>query len=280
MKSRVTLFLILVISITYNVFATSGNDIADKLKRASAVVFEVFYDKDNNALGMQLGTGFFIGEPAECKMVTAFHVLDDSNAPEGTVNTIIAVSYGYEPSDIFDENNPKNLTVIFPVKNKDKYFQIDVDNDLIVFDLKKILNVIPKEAFDYIKINNDLPRVTDYVATIGHTFGEIYFNFGEGMVTSYKKDYIITNIANVSHGNSGGPVVNNQGMVVGIMDAASKNGVSVQLAVPTTLLYPLVLKLESSSKGDEKSFDQYHSQMGFDNPIIKDKPKFKLIEGK
>ena len=238
----------------------------------------MFYDANKEYVGCKIGTGFFVDNPEDFRMTTALHVITSKDESLNAKYSLIVISYGYEPGENIADNDPKNFTVIYPSKNKDKYWQVDESNDLIVFDLKGILTVEPNNAMDYIKRTKDLPGLGDFAATMGHTVDRPYFNYCEGTVTSTAKNktQIITNFSDVSHGNSGGAVINSDNIVFGVISAGIENGVLVQFASATTSLKSLIDKLKANDKGDTKELNEYISDVKFDDEFITTPPKFKL----
>lgn len=275
MKKIVLLTLIAAIFIVSNVFANTSDSDIDKLKRATALVVTYFFDKNGDIVCYKVGTGFFVDEPDKRLLVTAFHVVssDVSKEVEASVATMeINISYGYEPKEEFNPKKPKNFKTIYPLMTDRKYWAIDEENDLIVFDLKDILNVSPKEAIEYVIKKKDLPEVGAFVKTMGHTFGEVYFNLAEGKVTNTGCP-LVTNFSNVSHGNSGGCIINEDLQCVGIL-VTGYESTSIQGSTCSTFIYPLVIKLESSSKGEEKAFNMYFPPDDYKRKVIMGKPNF------
>ncbi len=275
------IFLVIFVAIIISALNARTNFIAaddiDKLKKASVIVITLFYDSKDNIIAGKIGTGFFIEDPEDCMLVTAFHVVSDFDAPTDTKDMEIAISFGYERNEIVNPKNLKNLTSIYPFSGKyDKYYEVDADYDLIVFNLKNILKKKPTDAISLVKKSKDLPSIGDYVATIGHTEGKIFYNFGEGKVTTLQNQNIITNFPNVSFGNSGGCVVNNDYDCIGLLDAKLTSGALVQFVIPSTYIYPLVLKLQASSKGEEKTLKNYTPSDEYKGQVIIGDPGFIL----
>jgi hypothetical protein len=277
MKRIITLALFAVLFTGLFVRANASDPDIDKLKRATAIVATYFYDKNYDVVCYKMGTGFFIEDPDKRLFVTALHVVS-SDVPEEAESSVtsmeIKISYGYEPKEEVDPENPKNFKSIFSSDTKTKYWAVDEDNDLIVFDLSKTIFVSPKEAMEYLKKKKDLPEVGDFVATMGHTFGVEYFNFAEGKITKTGCP-LISNFPNIAGGNSGGCIVNKDYQCVGVLSSGYKT-TSIQKSICSTLIYPLVLKLESSSKGEEKTFKEYFPPDDYKGQAIMGAPKFKF----
>jgi serine protease Do len=97
-------------------------------------------------------------------------------------------------------------------------------------------------------------RVGEFVLALGHPFGlEQSVSFGivsrKGaplLVAAPGFDYIQTDAA-VNPGNSGGPLVNMAGQVIGVNSMAARNG-SIGFAIPSNLVKLLVPQLASRGK--------------------------------
>jgi hypothetical protein len=82
------------------------------------------------------------------------------------------------------------------------------------------------------------PSVGDNVFVVGNPLG-LEGTFSEGIVSgirSIESDSILQMTAPISPGSSGGPVMNDSGIVIGVAEATFKNGQNLNLAVPVAYL--------------------------------------------
>jgi serine protease Do len=123
-----------------------------------------------------------------------------------------------------------------------------------------LLKVKPKKDLPYVKFgNSEIVRVGDVIIAIGNPFG-----FGgtvtSGIVSSQARDIrlsesIVDNFiqtdAAINKGNSGGPMFNMNGEVIGINTALfSPSGVNIGIgfAVPSSLAKPIIQQLRKAGK--------------------------------
>ncbi len=156
--------------------------------------------------GSGTGSGFFVD--SEGTIVTNFHVID--MAEEITVE----VSSG----------------AVYPVAKI-----VDFSNVYDVAILK--INVTDQP---YLEFCDDAVRTGEQVYAVGSALGTLTGSFTAGIVSSTKRTYgmieCIQMDAAISPGNSGGPLVNMYGEVVGINTAKYTNGENLNLAIkPSTL---------------------------------------------
>jgi len=174
-----------------------------------------------------LGSGFIIS--ADGYVVTNNHVV----APNGRNGEI------------------ESITVTMPDGNEypARLVGRDAASDLAV------LKVDEKRQFPFVKFGDSTnARVGDWVIAIGNPFGlggtvtsgiisAVYRNTGSG--TAYDR-YIQTD-ASINRGNSGGPMFNMAGQVIGINNAIfspTGGSVGIGFAIPAEIAAPIVGKLQ------------------------------------
>jgi serine protease Do len=150
-------------------------------------VFLVYTSDGNN--GFQ-GTGFFISKNGLA--VSNYHVF------EGT-------SQGLEVIETIDGAQFKILKVLDKSKENDYIvFQVNIDS-------YKILNPI--------SIVSQLPQVGEDVFAIGNPRG-LESTLSKGIVSGFRENNtLIQTTTEITHGSSGGPLLNMRGEVVGITSA-------------------------------------------------------------
>lgn len=173
-----------------------------------------------------LGTGFFIKENY---IITNYHVAGDP---------AFKLKVGNETSDKMYE-----AEVIYG----------DKDTDIAVIKLKN-WDEFKKDnpQVTYLKFSDTLPKVTDPVWVIGHPWG-LFYSISKGIVSnegrkspaSFPMWWIQTD-AHVYEGNSGGPLLNDEGEVLGINSVMiAQTGGSYGFAIPESLIRKVISDLEN-----------------------------------
>lgn len=185
-------------------FSFAQSDLPTLIANAEkAVCFIETFDENNNPL--MIGTGFFIDEDGTC--VSNYHVF--------------AGSY-YAKIKTIDKNEYEIEKIL---KSSSEY-------DIIVFKIQA------SSKMNYLKVNNDLPLKGESIVTIGNPMG-FDWSASEGIISSIRKveDIQIMQItAPVSEGNSGGPVLNKSGKVLGITSFQLKKGQNLNFALHISVL--------------------------------------------
>jgi serine protease Do len=166
--------------------------VADVVKRSSnAVVLIVI--SDSNGQETALGSGFFASANGE--IVTNFHVIEDADS------AMVKISTG----------------AIFPVSGM---LASDPDRDLA------IIKINGKNLPFLTLGNDDTLQVGNHVVAIGSPLG-LEGTVSDGIVSSMRKSdgkKWIQTTAPASHGNSGGPLLDMRGTVVGVISAGPRAG--------------------------------------------------------
>ena len=152
-------------------------------------------------LGTATGTGFF--SSADGKIITNFHVIE--NATSGAVY----------------------------LNNGEKY----VIQKLVGFDsyLDIAIIQIDYQPTTILEMRTDLLQTGETVYALGSSLG-LADSFSEGIISANQREIggqiFIQTTAPISHGNSGGPLIDKYGRVVGITTAGIESGQNLNLAVP------------------------------------------------
>ena len=169
--------------------------------RGSVVYIEVSGYKDGKTFGAS-GSGFFIS--SDGRLVTNYHVID--GATSGTVKL-----------------EDGRTAAIASVLGYDK------DIDLAVI-------TVAGSGFPAMTVGrSDLAVVGDRVIAIGSPLGVFQNTVSDGIISKVWADAIQTNAA-VSHGSSGGPLLNRYGEVIGIITAGAEAGENIGIAVPSNAI--------------------------------------------
>jgi serine protease Do len=176
--------------------STSNEQVALVEKLSNSVVFIATDDG--------FGSGFFVAENG--LILTNAHVIDKAANPR-----------------VILHDGRKFLSRVVEVGSE------DTDVALIQIDLPKA-PVLPLEQA--------IPKVGEWVGAIGHGSGAL-FSFNSGMVSNVyaegaDKPVFQTQIP-LNPGNSGGPIFNAKGAVVGIVTSAIRSAAAIYSAYPNRL---------------------------------------------
>ena len=205
--TRIATLLLFFVSVTF----TQGQNFSRLYKKCLPAVVKIStINFDGTATK---GTGFFIDEKT---IVTCYHIADNvntmqiesSNGQKFTVDSIIA-------------SNRKTDLIKFTVKEKNK---------------------------TWFKLSDKLPKVGESVFIIGNP-GDYDFSISSGIVSSLRRKnsvQVIQNTAPCSPGNSGSPVLNKKGKVIGVMSYVMFVGQNLNFAA--TSLNVINMQNDSSIK--------------------------------
>jgi serine protease Do len=136
--------------------------------------------------------------------------------PDGTGTGFFISSSGIAVScyHVFEYNNIADCDIVLLNKEEykiEKVLEQNFDKDYIIFKVAKQDN----KLFDFLPICFTEPKLLEDVISIGYPDG-FFMSFPEnGKVNNVSDDFIFHN-ANITYGNSGGPLINSRGEVVGI----------------------------------------------------------------
>ena len=165
-------------------------------KLADAVVMIKTEGYDGTA---SIGSGFYTTQDGN--LVTNFHVIDGAKTltiteNDGTIYSGAIKVIGY-----------------------------DIEKDIAVLDIDKTVKMFIKTG------NSDNVMLGEEIYTIGSPFG-LKNTVSNGIVSSIREDGIIQISAPISHGSSGGVLLNNKGYAIGITYAGIENGENLGFAIP------------------------------------------------
>jgi putative serine protease PepD len=211
------------------------SDIYGSAKRGVIQVLATSVASDNPFFGYQparaLGSGFVIDKAGH--VVTNYHVIEGASKVEVS----------------FSGNDEMPATVIGR----------DPSTDIAVLRIKRAQGraLTPLELG-----NSDVVRVGDAVVAIGNPFG-LERTVTAGIVSALQReitapngfaiDRVIQTDAAINHGNSGGPLLNADGRVIGVnsqIESDSGGNVGIGFAVPINTVKDVVSQLLESGKVD------------------------------
>jgi S1-C subfamily serine protease len=172
--------------------------------------------KADGSMTAEVGTGFAISQSGY--VLTASHVI-----PEGAQYKTFIIGGTFGPATV--DGKPYQLEL---VKRSDKY------------DVALLHIVAPPHDLTVLRMRKSPPKPGEMLFVLGYPLGLPDTHFLDGRVSDATTDAITTN-ALVDRGNSGGPVLDTRGCVIGIVfgeisksEGQPVNG--VKFAVPTISL--------------------------------------------
>lgn len=205
MRKNISSFAVIVLLITCLVGCSddkqkrlTGEEIFAKITPSTV---EIYAESDYVS---SLGTGFYIDEAGT--VVTNYHVIEDCS------NASVTTSDGrtYKVEKVLGYSKELDITLL----------ETSITNSIAVETCTAVTTGEP-------------------VYVLGSSLG-LTGTFSEGLVSTAERDVggisYIQISAPISHGNSGGPVVNSMGMVVGIASAGFEEGQNLNLALPISVL--------------------------------------------
>jgi len=149
------------------------------------------------------GTGFFIN--SDGLAISNAHVLSSEE------NLSTARIYLWDADGKVEEHRYRKVSRIL----KERLEGGVGHDDWVIFYVQKEKN----DKFAYYNLNRDRVRQGQIIAVLGTPLGKTG-NFTEGTISNVEDD-LISISADVNYGNSGGPVINKRGNVIGIASWAS-----------------------------------------------------------
>lgn len=206
MKRIVSLTLLLFVN---PAFALPPEEIAE-MSINSTVLISITTDKNRQARG----TGFVVGDAGE--IVTNYHVIE--KAINGNVKLI-------------GKNETHSIKAIL---------NISVSQDLAVIRADSI------SSKKLVLGDSDKLRIGQRVYAVGNPSG-LYGTFSEGIISSIRPEgrnlvhgKVIQITAPISSGSSGGPLLNTDGEVIGIIYGNQAKGQNLNFAIPSNTLKKLL----------------------------------------
>ena len=182
----------------------STPDLAEYVQQRTVTV--TVQDKDGNSGS---GSGFFIDD--EGTVVTSYHVIDAADS----ISLEISDGGKYDVKKIVDFSEVYDIAVL----------KVDLENN------------------PYLDICQDRSRTGETVYAVGSSLGFLNGTFSNGIISNASRtvgiiDCVQTTAA-ISQGNSGGPLVNAYGEVIGINAFSYTDGENLNLAVDVDMLQEL-----------------------------------------
>ena len=191
----------------------------------------------------------------------SFNGPGDRSVTPGQRGAVHSLGSGFvvDPSGLIVTNNhviagAEEITVILP---DDTSLKAQIVGRDTVTDLA-LLKVEPKQPLPVIKWgDSNKERVGDWVLAVGNPFG-LGGSVTAGIVSARARDIhagpyddFLQTDAPINRGNSGGPLVNLDGEVIGINTAIyspSGGSIGIGFAIPSSLAQPVIEQLQKSGK--------------------------------
>jgi Trypsin-like peptidase domain len=179
------------------------------LKKLSKAIASVLVTTSDGKTINQ-GSGFFLNPTG--RLVTNYHVIEDASS------AIVKTSDG----GFYEVNGT---------------LAVDEEHDLAI--LK-----VAGSNFEYVSLgDSDAVSIGDKVYAVGSPLG-LETTVSDGIVSSIRElneVRLIQTTAPISHGSSGGPLLNLRGQVIGVTTLQMEGGQNLNFAVPSKFIRPLLL---------------------------------------
>lgn len=210
MKKYITLSFFLILLLVINLQVVQANEhIRTVLNK---VVMIIAMDENYQPLG--IGSGFVIGQHGE--IATNYHVIEGASS---AIVKFVNKEEKYKAISILQKNSKYDLAII----------QINAKTTPLLFG------------------DDELTSIGDQILAIGNPEG-LEGTVSEGIISGFRKvdeNFRLMQItAPISPGSSGGPVINQNGQVIGVASASLILGQNLNFAIPVKNLK----KLKSAPK--------------------------------
>jgi tetratricopeptide (TPR) repeat protein len=210
MRRNFPLLLALASLILFSRSASAQESLPELIRRVKpSVVSVITYDAKNNV--SVTGSGFFI-RPGQ--VVTNLHVIEGAHHAE--IRTFDGKGKTFPVAGILD---------------------VDLEGDLAILSIN-----MPPERARSLSISNVVPEEGERIFVIGNPL-RMEGSIADGIVSAVREvpnlARIIQITAPISHGNSGSPLFNMRGEVVGVVTMVVTNGQNINLALSASRLAAL-----------------------------------------
>ena len=220
-----------------------GEAIADKVL-PSVVGIETAYE---TTMG---GYSYFFGGGGGKSVATA----------QGTGFVVDEAGYILTNSHVINDGNYRTVTIYL-------YDGREFDGTVLWNDSTLDLAIVKIEATGLVAAelgDSDTVKVGSYAAAIGNPLGlQFKFSMSQGIISGLERtievssgsgystttmEGLLQTDATINSGNSGGPLVNSNGQVVGINSAKATSGEGMGFAIPINSAKPIVEQIKATGK--------------------------------
>ncbi len=196
---------------------SKGNELTAKEIARMSLPALVLIIADNGSQSAQ-GSGFFI-QPGV--VVTNYHVVSDASS-------------GFIQVEFWDRNEIKHSADAEVVK-------FDEKSDLAILEIPTAKNATI-QILSLANVNEST-EVGEMVYAVGNPKG-LERVVSTGIVSAQIRDFERSQrfqiTAPISHGSSGGPIINSRGKVIGVAVSTVEDGQNLNFAIPTKFVYSLI----------------------------------------
>lgn len=178
--------------------------------------------------------------------------LPHNNSQNSLGSAVVLSKNGYVVTNYHVVDGASVIEVIFAKSKKKERAQVvglDKKTDLALLKIKPNHNLVPLDFG-----NSDLLRVGDIVLAIGNPFGFSH-TVTSGIISAKGRvigtgpyDSFLQTDASIHPGNSGGPLIDMRGRVIGINTAVSSQGPGIGFAIPSNIVKSVVEDLKKHGK--------------------------------
>ncbi|MBQ3579360.1 MAG: trypsin-like peptidase domain-containing protein [Firmicutes bacterium] len=179
----------------------------------------------------------------------------------GTGVIVDEAGYILTNAHVINDGEYKTITVSL-------YDGSDVDGTVLWFDATLDLAVVKIEADNLVAAelgDSDLLKIGSYAAAIGNPLGlEFQRSMSQGIISGMDRSIevessasstgaitmegLLQTDATINSGNSGGPLLNSKGQVIGINTAKASDGEGMGFAIPINVAKPIVQQIKETGK--------------------------------
>ena len=190
-------------------------EIVNRVSPATVSVYVMGQTMTSSNAPVFTGTGFIVSENGY--VVTNRHVVEEAEDPESGYSLTVVVP-GYE----------------IPIEAQ--VVGSDIQTDIAVLKLEE-----QDEPFPYVTLgDSDTLQVGELVVAIGNPLGKLQGTVTVGVVSALDRQInnngytmeLIQTDASINSGNSGGPLINSFGEVIGVTNAKISSGEGLGFAIP------------------------------------------------
>ena len=179
----------------------------------------------------------------------------------GTGVIVDEAGYILTNAHVINDGEYKTITVSL-------YDGSDVDGTVLWYDATLDLAVVKIEAENLVAAelgDSDLLKIGSYAAAIGNPLGlEFQRSMSQGIISGMDRSIevessasstgaitmegLLQTDATINSGNSGGPLLNSKGQVIGINTAKASDGEGMGFAIPINVAKPIVQQIKETGK--------------------------------
>ncbi|MDL2315894.1 Do family serine endopeptidase [Desulfovibrio sp. OttesenSCG-928-A18] len=255
------LFLILLFATSTTALAAAPVDFRELVKGATPAVVNISTERTEETRGMTMPFEFFGGHP-DMERFFGPSPFDDfyNRAPRSRKTSSLGSGFIISPDGyIVTNNHVVQDADVIRVNMGSKKGEKPLEAVIVGTDPETDLALIKVEAsgLPYLKFgDSDELEVGEWVVAIGSPLGldhtvtaGIVSGKGRNIQSGSYDDYLQTD-ASINRGNSGGPLLNMKGEVIGINTAIAQRAQGIGFAIPSSMARPIIDNLREFKKAN------------------------------